>query len=102
MNRVALVSVLAASCALVLLTSSLVSQKVELASVEAKSQSDFQEVWGDWIGRVTREVKAAVDISHGLSPEKKESLNGLLSEDMVSSMVCFFCWQYRKFCLAIK
>jgi hypothetical protein len=75
---------LAISCALiVLLAFRTQTQRSTLESVPVKHPSDFQQVWNDWLGRVNREVKAAVDISAGLSPEKKESLNGLLSKDLV-------------------
>ena len=75
---------LAISCALVVLLAFRTPiQRSTLESVPAKHASDFQQVWDDWLGRVNREVKAAVDISAGLSPEKKESLNGLLSKDLV-------------------
>ena len=85
MNRGTFVSLLALSCVLVLLTSHLYPQKVFLKAADGKSPSDFQKVWDDWIGRVNREVSAAIDISHGLSPDKKKSLNGLLSENLVRS-----------------
>ena len=73
-----------AICSVLVLVLLIVSpERISLKSVAPKSTSDFQQVWGDWVGRVTREVKAAVDVSSGLSPEKKKSLNGLLMEDLV-------------------
>ncbi len=80
---------LAVACALVVLLTFRTHTNISsLESVPAKHPSDFQQVWSDWLGRVNREVKAAVDISAGLSPKKKESLNGLLAKDLVFNL-CF-------------
>ena len=81
---------LAASLSIVFLVS--YDSSVRSSSLESaggKKGSDFKTVWGDWLARVTREVRAAVGVSNGLSPQKKMALDGLLRNDLVSHTPCF-------------
>jgi hypothetical protein len=49
----------------------------------------FTNDWDGWLRKVTLQVRAAVDLSKGLSAAKKERLDGILAHDVVRVLAPF-------------
>eukprot|EP00960_Hanusia_phi_P044383 756611-Hanusia_phi.AAC.1 len=75
-------------CALVasLRWNSSAPRSVLASSAGEKSKSDFKKDWQGWLKRVDLQVKAAVQLSDGLSKAKKAKLVEFVHDDLVGDM----------------
>ncbi|EKX32784.1 hypothetical protein GUITHDRAFT_156241 [Guillardia theta CCMP2712] len=62
------------------------SRSVLASSAGEKPKSEFKKDWKRWLNRVDMQVKAAVQLSNGLSQAKKAKLVEFVHDDLVGDM----------------